>query len=331
MSDNFIAQLDDVFQTNRVPDKNGEYFKEEDYRELQRNLVLFKEGNREAITHIVSVFHPFITKYVRFITNGDLPYSKIKNNKGEEHSRVSPTISKFVSLFIEKSTDSKENRKKIFSHTCYKIKNLFAKYESGDIYNELVLALLNMANKYKITEEGEEFHKVNGTFHMYVSKCFHWEAYRYLKKLINDPLTHKEIMQLCEQFDDFDDIEACKKNMIFMNDENSEFAFEEMLSTTDREMDIKNSTSLTIKENDLISVYDTDCLNFNWTNGVTCGELFKELSSYEREIIILSFIKNKTDIEIGAIYGYHRATINAHKKRAVLKIKELAEALNVIN
>ena len=326
MNDNFIAQLDSAFQTNRVPDKNGDYFKEEDYRELQRNLVLYKEGNQEATTYIVSVFHPFVTKYVRFIINGDLPYSKIRNSKGEEHSRVSPTISKFVSLFIEKGIH--EDKKKVFSYTCYKIKSLFSKYESGDIYNELVLALLNMANKYKITELGEEFHKANGTFHMYVSKCFHWEAYRYLKKLINDPLTHKEVMQLCDQFDDMEEGDT---TMIFMKDENSEFAFEEILSTTDRALEIRNSSSLTIKENEVISVYDTDSLNFNWTNGITCGELFKHLSSYEREIIILSFIKNKTDIEIGDIYGFHRATINAHKKKAVLKIKELAESMNIIN
>jgi len=327
MNDNFIAQLDNTFQTNRAPDKNGDYFKEEDYRELQRNLVLYKEGNQEATTYIVSVFHPFVTKYVRFIINGDLPYSKIRNSRGEEHSRVSPTISKFVSLFIEKGNH--EDKKKVFSYTCYKIKALFSKYESGDIYNELVLALLNMANKYKITEVGEEFHKVNGTFHMYVSKCFHWEAYRYLKKLINDPLTHLETMQLCDRYDE--EMEECKSTAVFLKDEHSEFAFEEMIGMTDRELDIKKSNSLTLKEPELININDTDCLNFNWTNGITCGELFKTLSSYEREIIILSFIKNKTDIEIGAIYGFHRATINAHKKKAVLKIKELAESLNVVD
>ena len=40
---------------------------------------------------------------------------------------------------------------------------------------------------------------------------------------------------------------------------------------------------------------------------------------------------NKTDIEIGLIYGCHRATINEHKKRAVNKIKEKALKLNIIN
>ncbi len=328
MVESSALQLENIFPT-KLPDEDGNYFKEEDYKELQRNLVLYKEGNQEAITYIVSVFHSFIMKYVRFIINGDLPYTKNQNNKGEEYSRVSPTISRFVGLFIEKGTKNKtkEEKKKVFSLTCYKIKSLFSKYENGDIYNELVLALLNMASKYKITEEGEEFHKANGTFHMYVSKCFHWEAYRYLKKLINDPLTHLEVMQLCDQFDDMNED---KSSMVFLKDENSELIFEGMIGNVNRELDIKNSDSLTIKEPTPISIFDIDSLNFNWTNGITCGELFQSLTSYEREIIILSFIKNKTDIEIGNIYGFHRSTINAHKKKAVLKIKEVAESLNVV-
>ena len=104
-----------------------------------------------------------------------------------------------------------------------------------------------------------------------------------------------------------------------------------MINTTSRQKDIEQSKTLTLKENNKISAYDIDSLNFNWTNGVTCSELFKSLTSYEREIIILSFIKNKTDIEIGNIYGCHRATINEHKKKAVKKIKEAAAKLNIIS
>lgn len=322
----FIQQLDKEFQPNHEPTDEG-YFTESDYQELQRNLILYKEGNQEAITYIVRMFHPFITKYTRFIVNGDLPHSRYTDTKGMERCKVSPTVSKFVSLFIEK-TDKDTDKKKLFSSTCLRINSLFSKYEYGDIYNELVLALLNMANKYKITKEGDQYHKKNGTFHMYVSKCFHWEAYRYLIKLINDPLSHFEIIRLCDQFDDMD-TEDTKE--VFVEDEYATFAMEEMLDTASRETDIKNADTLTLKEQEPISAYDLDSLNFNWTNGVTCSELFKDLTPYEREIIILSFIKNKTDIEIGSIYGCHRATINEHKKRAVNKIKAKALELNVIN
>ncbi len=326
--DNFyINQLDETFKPNHDPSDEG-YFTESDYQELQRNLILYKEGNQEAITYIVRIFHPFITKYTRFIKKGDLPYSKYTDAKGIERCKVSATISKFVSLFIEKKSDETD-KKKLFSSTCYKIKTLFSKYDYGDIYNELVLALLNMANKYKITTEGDKYHKANGTFHMYISKCFHWEAYRYLSKLITDPLTHFEVIHLCDQFDDMNTDNNATE--VFIEDEMSNFIFEESLETISRQDNIKNADTLTLKEQEPISSYDIDSLNFNWTNGVTCSELFKELTPYEREIIILSFIKNKTDIEIGNIYGCHRATINEHKKRAVNKIRAKALELNIIS
>ena len=323
---NYAEELNKAFTPFHEPNENG-FYAESDYKELQRNLILYKEGNQEAITYIVRTFHPFIAKYARFIVNGDLPHTRYVDRNGVERYKTSPTISSFVSLFIDKSDKSLE-RKQRFSNTCLKIKTLFSKYEYGDIYNELVLALLNMANKYKITKEGDEYHKENGTFHMYVSKCFHWEAYRYLTKLINDPLSHFEVMRLCDQFSDIDledDVpEVC------IEDESANLALEKMLNTASRQSDIEHSKSLTLKEEKEISAYDLESLNFNWTNGITCGELFKDLTSYEREIIILSFIKNKTDIEIGSIYGYHRGTINEHKKRAVNKIKQKALELNII-
>lgn len=326
--DNFyISQLDEVFRPNHEPTEEG-YFTESDYQELQRNLILYKEGNQEAITYIVRIFHPFITKYARFIKKGDLPYSRYVDSRGVNRCKVSPTISNFVSLFIEKKDDVVD-KKKLFSSTCFRIKTMFSKYEYGDIYNELVLALLNMANKYKITQDGDKYHKSNGTFHMYVSKCFHWEAYRYLSKLIHDPLSRFEVIRLCDQFDDMD-IEK-NKSEVFIEDEIASFKIQEMLDTASRQSDIKNANTLTLKEQEPISAYDVDSLNFNWTNGVTCSELFEDLTPYEREIIILSFIKNKTDIEIGTIYGCHRATINEHKKKAINKIKAKALSLNIIS
>lgn len=325
----FINQLDNEFKPNHEPTEDG-YFTEQDYKDLQRNLVLYKDGNQEAITYIVRMFHPFITKYTRFIVKGDLPYSKYIDRHGIERCKVSPTISSFVSLFIDKS-DKGNDKKKIFSSTCMRINSMFSKYEYIDIYNELVLALLNMANKYKvITDKTDPHYKKNGTFHMYISKCFHWEAYRYLSKLIKDPLSHFEVMRLCDQFDDMMENENNIKEEVFIEDEAAAFAMNEMLDTTSRELDIQKSNTLTLKEQEPISTYDLDSLNFNWTNGVTCSELFKALTPYEREIIVLSFIKNKTDIEIGVIYGCHRATINEHKKRAVLKIKAAAQKINVI-
>lgn len=325
----FLNLMDAEFKPNHEPISATVYYTEQDYQELQRNLVLYKQGNREAVTYIVRMFHPFITKYTSFVKYGNLPYSKYTNRKGEEHYKVSPTISKFVSLFIDKKeAPNREAKKKLFSSTCIKIRILFSKYEYSEIYNELVLALLNMANKYKITQEGDKYHKQNGTFHMYVSKCFHWEAYRFLGKLIHDPLTHFDILSLRDQFDDMDKDDITGE--VFVEDEESMFVFDEILDNVSRQNSIDGAKTLTMKEDDALGIYDIESLNFNWTNGVTCGELFETLSPYEREILLLSFIEKKNDIQIGEIYGCHRATINEHKKRAIKKVAEKARELNYL-
>lgn len=233
--------------------QNNDFFTESDYKELQRNLILYKKGNAEAVTYICQAFHQFLTKYTKFITYGILPHTPFIDKNGNERFKVDSSVSSFVSLFIDKKATEGMTRSKAFSATCTKIQTLFSKYEYDDIYNELVLALLNMANKYKITQPGEKFHKENGTFHMYVSKCFHWEAYKFLKKLIHDPLAHYEVVQLCDQFDklEFDDDQDFNEQAL-VPDEKAEFAYEEMLATASRQNDIKNADTLTLREDEKI-------------------------------------------------------------------------------
>lgn len=312
--------------------QNNDFYTESDYKELQRNLILYKKGNAEAVTYICQAFHQFLTKYTKFITYGILPHTPFIDKNGNERFKVDSSVSSFVSLFIDKKATEGMTRSKAFSATCTKIQTLFSKYEYDDIYNELVLALLNMANKYKITKPGEKFHKENGTFHMYVSKCFHWEAYKFLKKLVHDPLAHYEVIQLCDQFDklEFDDDQDFNEQVL-VPDEKAEFAYEEMLATASRQNDIKNADTLTLREDEELSAYDLDSLNFNWTNGVTCSNLFKDLTPYEREIVILYYIKNKTDDEISSIYNMHRVTISNHRRKAVNKIKQKALESNILN
>ena len=116
----FINKLDKEFNQHRSLQDNGFYFTESDYQELQRNLILYKEGNGEATTYIVKTFHQFITKYTRFIKNGEIPYYTITNKKsGAEIKKVSPTISMFISLYIDKSES--EDKKKLITNTCLKI------------------------------------------------------------------------------------------------------------------------------------------------------------------------------------------------------------------
>ena len=167
---------------------------------------------------------------------------------------------------------------------------------------------------------------------MYVQKCFHWEAFKYLKTLVRDPLSHFDVLQLCDQFDDMD-LEN-SNTQCFIEDKKATMMFEEMIETSSRQNDIQHAeqnNSITFKEDENISAYDIESLNFNWTYGTTCSELFKCLSSYEREIIILSYMKHMSEEEIAKIYGCCRASINKHKRIAVQKIEEHAKRLNILN
>ena len=305
---------------------------EKDYQELQQNLILYKQGNAEATTYICKAFHLFIAKYAKFISYGHLSHNPYVDRNGKQRYKVDSSLSSFISLFYDKKLSKEVGKSKAFSMTCTKIKSLFSKYEYGDIYNELVLALLNMANKYKITKEGDLFHKKNGTFHMYVQKCFHWEAYAFLKKLIKDPLCHYDVLQLCDQFDKIDFSE--EDNLCYqcvLPDEKAQFELEEMFNNITRENSLEKTSLLTMKEDKKISAYDDECLNFNWINGITCSELFENLNSYERELIILYYVQNKTDEEIGVIYNTHRTTINKQRRKAIEKIKEKAIKANCLD
>lgn len=303
-------------------------FTEEDYKTLYNNLLVYKQGNLEAAQYIISVFHRFLKKYVDFICYG----SVTEINTKQYRKQYDKSLTKFIGLFISKEkrllVANTLDKNRLFSETCAKIKLLFSKYEYWDVYNELACALLNMANKYKITQEGDEYHKENGTFHMYVSKCFHFDAYNTLSKIISDPLAHFEMYGLTDENNEMKDIRN-RENMkrgtrtIILKDTETESEIEHMMVKADRKKLLLDSERLILNETEQENdPYEMESLNFNWTNGSTCGEMFKELTAYEREILVLSFAQNKTDSEIANLYGCHRITIIKHKKIAVEKIKK---------
>lgn len=322
-------------QINELYPTEYKEFTEKDYKMLQQNLILYKEGNAEATDYIISVFHRFIKKYADFISG-----EKTANNCYIE-VRKDKSLNKFINLFISK--ESRANVKTptdkitLFGETCGKIRNLFSKFEYWDIYNELTCTLLNMANKYKITKPGDEFHKENGTFHMYVNKCFHFDAYNSLNKLIGDPLATRNIYSIDNDITDYTEDYICNSyakssgtngesmynfatHSIILQDTDTDKIIEHMMEKADRDKMLQDATKLVFKENN-IDPYELEALNFNWTNGTTCSDAFQELSSYEREILVLSYAQNKTDTEIANIYGCHRITIIKHKKIAVQKIR----------
>ena len=317
----YLRALDDDYLNDFDPQDDTTNFTEQDYANLQRNLVLFKQGDREATEYIIKAFHRILHTYAHFIVLHKLPYVKIP---GKEINRIYPSILSFIKLFSGSKAEERFNIK----DTCDYIYMLFKKYEYGDIYNTLILALLNMANKYKIiTDKNDPKYKPNGSFHLYVKKCFHFEAFHFLKELSKDPLLSANLMQLTDEDDCDNNDNNINTHCIIPIDEKALFEYNTVIDMIDRQLALQNSNSLTVKE-DEIDIYSEDALNFNWINNAVCSPIFKTLTPYERELLVLSYARHQNEDTLANLYGYSRSTIGSHKRKAIAKLKEAIELKN---
>ena len=58
---------------------------------------------------------------------------------------------------------------------------------------------------------------------------------------------------------------------------------------------------------------------------MVCAPEFQVLSSYERELLVLSYVKNQTEDNLAKLYGYSRSTIGSHKRKAIEKLRKAIE------
>ena len=327
LSDNdyhYLQALDEEYLNDYDPNDETKQFTEQDYANLQHNLVLFKEGNREATEYIIAAFHRTLHSYAHFIVLHQVPVIKIATN-GKPRYILNSSILSFVKLFASNPKFKNKNKDGSISYkeTYEYIYNLFSKFEYGDIYNELVLALLNMANKYKIiTDPNDPKYHPNGSFHVYVKKCFHFEAFTFLKRLVNDPIMNLNLSSLSiSNIDTYNEVMQKSELVIDQKKLND---YNMMIDYVDREIRLRDSNKLVLKEDD-VDIYDEDSLNFNWINGIVCQPVFETLTPYERELLILSYLKNQTDDMLAMLFGYSRQAIGVHRRNAVKKLKENIE------
>lgn len=123
-----------------------------DYIKIQEYVINYKHNKRELSIYIVTLFKDFLYKFVNLIKDGILE----KND---------PSLRNFVALFNSILYNSAQyNHKKPanykLSMTVTFIQQLFDKYSYKEIYQELVVVLLSMADKYYDYEKT--------SFHTYV-------------------------------------------------------------------------------------------------------------------------------------------------------------------
>lgn len=264
-----------------------------DYQALHQHVLDYKDGNEESATKIVDSFNGFLLKYVNLITNGG-------------YNPIDFSIRNFIALYITQdyvkkyasSYDYKPKVKEKIEDTVIRITSLFQQYSTEEIKNELICILLSMARKYKDYEKP--------SFHNYVDKCFHFEAFRGLSHLTNDPIARLS-------YDEFIDNTSIDPSI----DKEFERSLEEMC----QDINIKNSDIPVIIEK--TSTFSMNSLNVNWINGVTCGDNFKDLSPFERKILTMHYVEGLTDTEIAEQIGVCRATINRRRLHAKEKLSKV--------
>lgn len=261
-----------------------------DYQKLHRYVLSYQAGDVEAADKIIESFRGFIWKFTNLISNTTFKVNDYSTRR-------------FISLYVVQTYTRKYNShyeykptvREQLEDTARRITSLFEQYSVDEIRNELVCILLTMAKKYKDTERP--------SFHNYVDKCFHFEAFRGLSHLISDPVTRLSYDELLDNV---------------TMDLSAEQDFENSLEEVCHEMAVKNADIPVLKVE--VSPFDTDSLNTNWVNGITCSELFKQLTPFERKIIVLHYIDGLTDTEIADQVGVCRATINRRRLRAKEKL-----------
>lgn len=266
------------------------YFKESDYVAVHNYALRYKDGDEESAEKLIECFNLFIYKYANFLAYG---VCDINNY----------SLRSFVSLYI----DDKRYRKALPSYMhkpfvkyqfgiyATNTSALFKKYTFDELYNECICVLLSMAKRYKDSRP---------SFHNYVFKCFHYELERSLKKLIKDPLSKMDIP--------YDTQFVHAQNISVQNI--YDYSYEALLDDINKEVQLKNSETISVKDES--TVYDLESLNINWINGITCSEEFKELTPFEREILVSNYISKKTDSQIADELGLCRATVNRKKSQA---------------
>lgn len=281
-------------------------FYQSEWLDLHQHVLDYQNGIEEATEEILKCFEDYIYKYLHFICHKIYPPN---NYSIQRFVVLFMTVPKFRKLI--KKADRCPKVKAHVYETIDKIHYLHARLETEDVYQILVLTLLQMAKKYK------DYNRPS--FHSYVQKCFHYECYRNLNRIINDPADRR--LNNEHYFDDkfrIDDRTV---------DTHTFVQFQRVINEVAHEQSLQKSNTLVIQEVG-VSVYDDSLFNFNWINGTTCNETFQMLTPFERNILVLSYIYKKTDKEIADHYGLCRATINRKKKAAVEKIKSVPFHLN---
>lgn len=288
--------------------KNNKCYGLKEYKEIHDLVYEYQAGSEDAAELLLSNFKTFLNKYCSLIKYG-------------QYSLDHYSIRSFIKLFIEKPSDrtkinsyfANSSGRKVADETVARITGIFSNSSHEDILQELYIIFFNMCSKYKDTKP---------SFHHYVKRNFHYYAYRHFEKITRDPIARGHIIyKNVISNSDFDrNIQDIELDDI-IKDDSVEIEMDQLLNEVEMFYNMKLSKTPVVKQKG-ISVYDNAFLNINWINGITCSDTFKVLTPFERKILVMWYVENKTDTDIAEEFGVCRGTINKRRAIAKSKLKE---------
>lgn len=279
-----------------------------EYKEIHDLVYEYQDGSQVAAKFLLMNFKTFLNKYCSLIKFG-------------QYNLDHYSIRSFIKLFIDKPSDrtkinsyfANSSGRKVADETVARITGIFSNSSIEDIRQELYIIFFNMCSKYKDTKP---------SFHHYVKRNFHYYAYRHFEKITKDPLARGHIVyKNIVSNSDFDrNIQEIELDDI-LQDETIDIEMDQLLTEVEMFYNMKLSKTPSVKQKS-ISIYDNAFLNVNWINGITCSDIFKVLTPFERKILVMWYVENKTDSDIAEEFGVCRGTINKRRAIAKSKLKE---------
>lgn len=253
------------------------------YEELDQIIRGYKSGDKSYGPRLYDAFKGFIGRYVDILHRGRY---KISDRLTRE----------FIALYMQDEEKRRHihqyNHMPAVRHEIYKVSDnlrfIFTPFSPEELENELVIALFQLANRYR-------FYDDKPRFHTYVRRTFAYEAKRRIESLMIDPTAYR-----------FDD----------RVDEGQDGGYDESISA------IEYALKISTHQHELLEDEFENVLNENWINGITCAEPFQTLSKLERRILKLYYQEEYTDQKIADIIGCCRATINRRRLVAEEKVKD---------
>lgn len=294
-------------------EKKEKKFGIKEYKEIHDKVIAYKNGDNEAIAHVIDEFRAFLNKFLQLLKFGKFEL--------ENYS-----IRNFILLFADnpesrvsiKQHNHSPNKARIASSAIAGIMtSIFEGSTPEDIENDLIVILLNMCSKYKDDKP---------SFHNYVKRNFHFYAFRYFEKMARDPIARRFTVVKVNNNKIHKDSAADSIFSYDMIDSIIDESYETDSEQIDNCLEVhyyKNQTEETVINTDEVSIYEDEFLDENWVNGITCNSIFKTLSPMERYILAAWYIEGQTDTDIADHFGLCRGTVNKKRARAKLKLEEV--------